>query len=91
MREGDRSAGLPSVAEMMAPYAAELEPSALTTLVPQGRVTLRLRDVNWKTVADNYADGLHIPVIGRAHLILNKRTVGRPQDLLDADLLESSG
>ncbi|TXL78173.1 aromatic ring-hydroxylating dioxygenase subunit alpha [Vineibacter terrae] len=54
--------GLPSVAEMMAPYAAELEPYALTALVPQGRVTLRPRDVNWKTIADNYADGLHIPV-----------------------------
>lgn len=35
-------------------------------------------------------DGLRIPVIGRKHLILNKRAVGRPQDLLDADLLESS-
>jgi hypothetical protein len=35
-------------------------------------------------------EGLQIPVIGRAHLVLNKRTVGRPQDLLDADLLESS-
>src|SRR5262245_12816239 len=35
-------------------------------------------------------EGLVIPVIGKAHLILNKRTVARPQDLLDADLLESS-
>lgn len=35
-------------------------------------------------------DGLLIPVIGRAHLITNKRTVGRPQDLVDADLLESA-
>lgn len=34
-------------------------------------------------------DGLRIPIIGPAHLVLNKRTVGRPQDLLDADLLES--
>ncbi len=34
-------------------------------------------------------DGLRVPIIGRAHLVLNKRTVGRPQDLLDADLLES--
>jgi hypothetical protein len=29
-------------------------------------------------------------VIGKTHLIANKRTVRRPQDLLDADLLESS-
>lgn len=33
-------------------------------------------------------DGLRLPIIGRAHLVLNKRTVGRPQDLVDADLLE---
>jgi phenylpropionate dioxygenase-like ring-hydroxylating dioxygenase large terminal subunit len=31
-------------------------------LVPIGRVTLRPRDVNWKNVADNYSDGLHITV-----------------------------
>ena len=30
-----------------------------------------------------------MPVIGRRELVLNKRTVGRPQDLVDADLLES--
>jgi carnitine monooxygenase subunit len=54
--------GLPSVAEMMAPYEAELSPHGLPDLVPQGRVTLRPRPVNWKNVADNYADGLHIPV-----------------------------
>ncbi|HEX8233238.1 MAG TPA: aromatic ring-hydroxylating dioxygenase subunit alpha [Caulobacteraceae bacterium] len=54
--------GLPPVAEMMGPYAAELEPYRLEDLVPQGRVTLRPRKVNWKNVADNYADGLHIPV-----------------------------
>jgi phenylpropionate dioxygenase-like ring-hydroxylating dioxygenase large terminal subunit len=54
--------GLPSVAEMMAPYAPELEAYDFPSMVPQGRVTLRPRDVNWKNVADNYADGLHIPV-----------------------------
>jgi hypothetical protein len=32
-------------------------------------------------------DGRRIPVIGRAALIHNKRTVARPQDLLDADAL----
>ena len=55
-------AGLPSVAEMMAPYAQELAPYRLEDVVPQGRVTLRPRDVNWKNVADNYGDALHIPV-----------------------------
>ncbi len=54
--------GLPSVAEMMAPYADELAPHDLPSLVPQGRVTLRPRPVNWKNVSDNYGDGLHIPV-----------------------------
>ncbi len=54
--------GLPSVAEMMAPYAAELAPHGFETLQPQGRVTLRPRPVNWKNVGDNYSDGLHIPV-----------------------------
>jgi hypothetical protein len=44
----------------------------------------------WRDRAELDIDGLRIPVIGKMHLIINKRTVGRPQDLLDADLLESS-
>ena len=44
----------------------------------------------WADRIDVEIDGLRVPVIGRRHLILNKRTVGRPQDLVDADLLESS-
>jgi len=54
--------GLPSVREMAAPYAQELAAYRLEELVPQGRVTLRPRAVNWKNVADNYSDGLHINV-----------------------------
>jgi phenylpropionate dioxygenase-like ring-hydroxylating dioxygenase large terminal subunit len=54
--------GLPSVAEMLAPYAADLAAYRLEELVPQGRVTLRPRNVNWKNVADNYSDGMHIDV-----------------------------
>lgn len=54
--------GLPSVAAMMAPYAADLAAHRFEDLVPQGRVTLRPRPVNWKNVGDNYADALHIPV-----------------------------
>lgn len=54
--------GLPSVREMMAPYTPELAAYRMEELVPQGRVTLRARAVNWKNVADNYADGLHINV-----------------------------
>jgi phenylpropionate dioxygenase-like ring-hydroxylating dioxygenase large terminal subunit len=51
-----------SVVEMMEPYAAEIASYDFPSLVPQGRVTLRPRPVNWKIVADNYSDGLHIPV-----------------------------
>jgi carnitine monooxygenase subunit len=54
--------GLPSVAEMAAPYAAEMAQYHMEELVPNGRVTLRPRQVNWKNVGDNYSDGLHIPV-----------------------------
>jgi hypothetical protein len=44
----------------------------------------------WRDRAVVEIDGLRVPVIGKTHLIVNKRTVGRPQDLVDADLLESS-
>jgi carnitine monooxygenase subunit len=54
--------GLPSVREMAAPYAEELAAYRMEELVPQGRVTLRPRQVNWKNVADNYSDGMHINV-----------------------------
>lgn len=54
--------GLPSVAEMMTPYAEEIAPYRFEELVPQGRVTLRPRRLNWKNIADNYSDGLHITV-----------------------------
>jgi phenylpropionate dioxygenase-like ring-hydroxylating dioxygenase large terminal subunit len=54
--------GGPSVAEMMAPYAHEVAAYRMEELVPIGRVTLRPRDVNWKNIADNYSDGLHITV-----------------------------
>jgi phenylpropionate dioxygenase-like ring-hydroxylating dioxygenase large terminal subunit len=54
--------GLPSVQEMMAPYAHEMAVYRMEELVPQGRVTMRPRAVNWKNVADNYSDGMHINV-----------------------------
>jgi carnitine monooxygenase subunit len=54
--------GGPSVAEMAAPYARELAAYHLEGLLPLGRVTLRPRAVNWKNVADNYSDGMHITV-----------------------------
>jgi carnitine monooxygenase subunit len=54
--------GLPSVREMAAPYAREFAAYRFEELVPQGRVSFRPRAVNWKNVADNYSDGLHINV-----------------------------
>ena len=54
--------GAPSVAEMMAPYEAEVVPYRFEDLRAIGRVTLRPRPLNWKTIADNYSDGLHIPI-----------------------------
>ncbi|MBV8146269.1 MAG: aromatic ring-hydroxylating dioxygenase subunit alpha [Gammaproteobacteria bacterium] len=54
--------GLPSVADMMAPYTHELAPYRMEELVPFGRASLRPRAVNWKNVADNFSDGLHITV-----------------------------
>jgi phenylpropionate dioxygenase-like ring-hydroxylating dioxygenase large terminal subunit len=54
--------GGPSVAEMMAPNEPEIAPYRFEELHALGRVTLRPRDVNWKNVADNYSDGLHIAV-----------------------------
>ena len=52
----------PSVATMMAPYEDLIAPYRFEQLRALGRVTLRPRDVNWKNVADNYSDNLHITV-----------------------------
>ena len=55
-------AGFPSVAEMMAPFEAEIAPYKFEAMQPMGAVRHRPRDVNWKNVGDNYSDNLHIPV-----------------------------
>jgi carnitine monooxygenase subunit len=54
--------GLPSVADMLAPYEAELACYRFEDLKPLGRVTMRVRHVNWKNVTDNYSDAMHIAV-----------------------------
>lgn len=54
--------GTPGVAEMLAPYEKELACYRFEELQPLGRVTLRLRQVNWKNVTDNYSDAMHITV-----------------------------
>lgn len=68
--------GLPSVREMFAPYADELAVYRMTELVPQGRVTLRPRTVNWKNIADNYSDGMHIDVAHPGLMRLFGRSYG---------------
>ena len=84
--------GAPSVAEMMAPYEDEVAPYRFEDLRAIGRVTLRHRSLNWKTIADNYSDGLHIPVghpgltrlFGRNYRVEAKEHVDR----MEGDLIE---
>ncbi|HEX8481639.1 MAG TPA: aromatic ring-hydroxylating dioxygenase subunit alpha [Allosphingosinicella sp.] len=85
-------AGGPTVAEMMAPHEDEIEPYRFEDMEALGRVTLRPRAVNWKNVADNYSDGLHIPVahpgltrlFGRGYAI----SAGEHVDRMVGDLVE---
>ncbi|MEQ1497561.1 MAG: aromatic ring-hydroxylating dioxygenase subunit alpha [Novosphingobium sp.] len=55
-------AGFPSVAEMMAPFDAEVSQYRFADMRSMGPVRLRPRGVNWKNVGDNYSDNLHIPI-----------------------------
>jgi carnitine monooxygenase subunit len=84
----------PSVAEMMAPYDSEVAPYRFEDLRVMGRVTLRPRPLNWKTIADNYSDHLHIPVghpgltrlFGRNYRIEAQEHVDRMEgDLIEKD------
>ena len=43
----------------------------------------------WQHRLEVDVDGLRVPVIGRRHLILNKKAVGWPQDLADVARLEA--
>ncbi len=52
----------PSVADQFAPYLEELKPYRFEELEPMARVVMRPRKVNWKQIADNYVDALHIPI-----------------------------
>jgi phenylpropionate dioxygenase-like ring-hydroxylating dioxygenase large terminal subunit len=85
--------GLPSVAEMMAPYEEEVEPYRFADLRVLGRVTIRHRRLNWKTLCDNYSDHLHIPVghPGLTRLFgRNYRIDAQPYaDRMQGDLVEN--
>jgi phenylpropionate dioxygenase-like ring-hydroxylating dioxygenase large terminal subunit len=84
--------GGPTVADMMAPHEEEIGHHRFEALEALGRVTLRPRAVNWKNVADNYSDGLHIAVahpglgrlFGRGYTIAADEHVDRMAgDLID--------
>ena len=85
--------GAPSVAEMMALYEEEVALYRFEQLRVMGRVTLRPRPLNWKTIADNYSDHLHIPVghpgltrlFGRNYRIEAREHVDR----MEGDLVET--
>jgi phenylpropionate dioxygenase-like ring-hydroxylating dioxygenase large terminal subunit len=84
--------GALSVAEMMAPYEDEIEPYRFRDLRVLGRVTVRHRNLNWKTLCDNYSDGLHIPVghPGLTRLFARSyRIEAKPHvDKMEGDLVE---
>ncbi len=84
--------GAPSVAEMMTPYEDEVAPYRFEDLRAIGRVTLRPRPLNWKTIGDNYSDHLHIPIghPGLTRLFArNYRIEAQPHvDRMEADLVE---
>jgi hypothetical protein len=44
----------------------------------------------WPARAETAYGDQPVPVIGRAELIRNKRAAGRPQDLLDVEILEQT-
>jgi phenylpropionate dioxygenase-like ring-hydroxylating dioxygenase large terminal subunit len=85
--------GAPPVHEMMAPYEHEVAPYRFEDLRAIGRVTLRSRELNWKTIADNYSDGLHIPIghpgltrlFGRSYAIEARDHVDRMEGQLRED------
>jgi phenylpropionate dioxygenase-like ring-hydroxylating dioxygenase large terminal subunit len=84
--------GMPAVAEIMAPYEEEIEPYRFRELRALQQVRLRPRALNWKTIADNYSDHLHIPVghpgltrlFGRSYRIEAQQWV----DKMEGDLVE---
>src|SRR5688572_17753818 len=90
-------AGAPSVAEMMAPYEAEIAPYRFEEMRAIGRLTRRPRELNWKTIAENYSDGLHIPVghpgltrlFGRSYAIEANAHVDRMEGELRDDVSEN--
>ena len=86
--------GMPPVAEIMAPYEDEIELYRFAELQALQQVRVRPRALNWKTIADNYSDHLHIPVghpgltrlFGRSYRIEAQEWV----DKMEGDLVEKA-
>ncbi|MCH8201788.1 MAG: aromatic ring-hydroxylating dioxygenase subunit alpha [Proteobacteria bacterium] len=83
----------PSVAAQFSAVSDELKDYRFEDLKPLGRVTLRRRAVNWKQIADNYVDALHIPVAhpGLSSLVGNSYRIEVAGDIhkMTADLRPS--
>lgn len=63
-----------------------VEPSRIDILTSVDGVDF---DEAWSQRASVRIDGLEVPIMSAAHVIRNKRTVGRPRDLADASALEA--
>ncbi len=48
-------------------------------------------DEAWSSRVYAVVDGVHLPVLGLAALVKNKRATGRTKDLLDIELLREAG
>jgi hypothetical protein len=78
-----------TVADLEAPgtiYQVGVPPHRVDVITTVDGVSF---DEAWRDRAEVEIDGIRIPVIGRRQLIANKRLVARPQDLVDAALLEA--
>lgn len=62
-----------------------LPPRRIDVITSLTRLTF---DGAWATRVIHEADGLALPILGRAALIDNKRAVARPKDLADVDALQ---
>jgi phenylpropionate dioxygenase-like ring-hydroxylating dioxygenase large terminal subunit len=77
---------------LLGPYEIEGARYRFEDVGVMGGVTLRPRPLNWKTIADNYSDHLHIPVghPGLSRLFeRNYRIEAKPHvDRMEGDLVE---
>jgi len=54
--------GEPSVAERMAPHAAELAPYRIADMVPLDEPWSHELEIDWKNVVENYVEDYHFPI-----------------------------